>query len=101
MWGSWGKGSSGGSGAKPASGEQGKTPFSKRLRYPNLQNRHKKKKIYNASVLWFLDSGRPATSTLNRFSALQQSSSLSSTESDRRAPQRYTEIHHTKMLLVL
>ncbi|KAM6918614.1 eukaryotic translation initiation factor 4 gamma 1a [Xenentodon cancila] len=35
------------------------------------------------------DSGRPATSTLNRFSALQQSSSMmSSTESDRRVPQR-------------
>ncbi|XP_034743085.1 eukaryotic translation initiation factor 4 gamma 1a isoform X4 [Etheostoma cragini] len=35
------------------------------------------------------DSGRPATSTLNRFSALQQSASLlSSTDSDRRAPQR-------------
>ncbi|XP_040910483.1 eukaryotic translation initiation factor 4 gamma 1a isoform X2 [Toxotes jaculatrix] len=35
------------------------------------------------------DSGRPATSTLNRFSALQQSGSLlSSTDSDRRVPQR-------------
>uniref|UniRef100_A0A8D0ADR4 Eukaryotic translation initiation factor 4 gamma, 1a n=1 Tax=Sander lucioperca TaxID=283035 RepID=A0A8D0ADR4_SANLU len=35
------------------------------------------------------DSGRPATSTLNRFSALQQSGSLlSSTDSDRRAPPR-------------
>ncbi|XP_042352934.1 eukaryotic translation initiation factor 4 gamma 1a isoform X2 [Plectropomus leopardus] len=35
------------------------------------------------------DSGRPATSTLNRFSALQQSGSLlSSADSDRRAPQR-------------
>lgn len=35
------------------------------------------------------DSGRPATSTLNRFSALQQSGSLlSSSDSDRRAPQR-------------
>lgn len=31
MWGSWGKGSSGGTGAKPASGEQGKEPFSERL----------------------------------------------------------------------
>uniref|UniRef100_A0A3Q3X251 Uncharacterized protein n=1 Tax=Mola mola TaxID=94237 RepID=A0A3Q3X251_MOLML len=28
MWGSWGKGSSGGSGAKPASGDQGRTPLS-------------------------------------------------------------------------
>ncbi|XP_030015637.1 eukaryotic translation initiation factor 4 gamma 1a isoform X3 [Sphaeramia orbicularis] len=35
------------------------------------------------------DSGRPATSTLNRFSALQQSGSLlSSSDSDRRVPQR-------------
>lgn len=35
------------------------------------------------------DSGRPATSTLNRFSALQQSGSLlSSADSERRAPQR-------------
>ncbi|XP_024130240.1 eukaryotic translation initiation factor 4 gamma 1a isoform X2 [Oryzias melastigma] len=35
------------------------------------------------------DSGRPATSTLNRFSALQQSSSsMSSAETDRRVPQR-------------
>ncbi|XP_067385039.1 eukaryotic translation initiation factor 4 gamma 1-like isoform X2 [Channa argus] len=35
------------------------------------------------------DIGRPATSTLNRFSALQQSGSLlSSTDSDRRVPQR-------------
>ncbi|KAM4556940.1 eukaryotic translation initiation factor 4 gamma 1a isoform 4-T4 [Fundulus diaphanus] len=35
------------------------------------------------------DSGRPATSTLNRFSALQQSGSMSSsTDSDRRVPQR-------------
>ncbi|XP_061588278.1 eukaryotic translation initiation factor 4 gamma 1a isoform X2 [Cololabis saira] len=35
------------------------------------------------------ESGRPATSTLNRFSALQQSSSTTaSTESDRRVPQR-------------
>uniref|UniRef100_A0A667YP01 Eukaryotic translation initiation factor 4 gamma, 1a n=1 Tax=Myripristis murdjan TaxID=586833 RepID=A0A667YP01_9TELE len=35
------------------------------------------------------DSGRPATSTLNRFSALQQSASLlSSTDSDHRVPQR-------------
>ncbi|KAM8849846.1 eukaryotic translation initiation factor 4 gamma 1a isoform 3-T10 [Spinachia spinachia] len=35
------------------------------------------------------DSGRPATSTLNRFSALQQSGSLSATtDSDRKAPQR-------------
>ncbi|XP_056148646.1 eukaryotic translation initiation factor 4 gamma 1a [Lampris incognitus] len=35
------------------------------------------------------DSGRPATSTLNRFSALQQSGSLfPSTDSDRRVPQR-------------
>uniref|UniRef100_A0A8C7ZWB4 Eukaryotic translation initiation factor 4 gamma, 1a n=1 Tax=Oryzias sinensis TaxID=183150 RepID=A0A8C7ZWB4_9TELE len=35
------------------------------------------------------DSGRPATSTLNRFSALQQSGSLmASTETDRRVPQR-------------
>ncbi|KAM8839679.1 eukaryotic translation initiation factor 4 gamma 1-like isoform 3-T3 [Synchiropus picturatus] len=34
------------------------------------------------------DSGRPATSTLNRFSALQQSGSLMSSESDRRVPQR-------------
>ncbi|XP_029308570.1 eukaryotic translation initiation factor 4 gamma 1a isoform X2 [Cottoperca gobio] len=35
------------------------------------------------------DTGRPATSTVNRFSALQQSGSLqSSTDSDRRAPQR-------------
>ncbi|XP_019959157.2 eukaryotic translation initiation factor 4 gamma 1a isoform X2 [Paralichthys olivaceus] len=33
------------------------------------------------------DAGRPATSTLNRFSALQ-SGSLSSSDSDRRAPQR-------------
>lgn len=31
MWGSWGKGSSGGTGAKPAGGEQGKEPSSKRL----------------------------------------------------------------------
>ncbi|CAN9503434.1 unnamed protein product [Ophioblennius macclurei] len=35
------------------------------------------------------DSGRPATSTLNRFSALQQSGSLlSPSDSDRRVPQR-------------
>ncbi|XP_053185317.1 eukaryotic translation initiation factor 4 gamma 1a isoform X2 [Scomber japonicus] len=35
------------------------------------------------------DPGRPATSTLNRFSALQQSGSLlSSSDSDRRVPQR-------------
>ncbi|XP_068593625.1 eukaryotic translation initiation factor 4 gamma 1a isoform X2 [Cebidichthys violaceus] len=35
------------------------------------------------------DTGRPATSTLNRFSALQQSGSVAaSTDSDRRAPQR-------------
>nr|XP_020451380.1 eukaryotic translation initiation factor 4 gamma 1-like isoform X3 [Monopterus albus] len=35
------------------------------------------------------DSGRPVTSTLNRFSALQQSGSLlSSADSDRRVPQR-------------
>uniref|UniRef100_A0AAQ4PTP9 Eukaryotic translation initiation factor 4 gamma, 1a n=1 Tax=Gasterosteus aculeatus aculeatus TaxID=481459 RepID=A0AAQ4PTP9_GASAC len=35
------------------------------------------------------ESGRPATSTLNRFSALQQSGSLSATtDSDRKAPQR-------------
>nr|XP_046149824.1 eukaryotic translation initiation factor 4 gamma 1-like isoform X6 [Oncorhynchus gorbuscha] len=62
MWGSWGKGSSGGTtGAKPA-GEA--TPES---------------------------GGRPATSTLNRFSALQPqqpSSSGPSHDSDRRVPQR-------------
>ncbi|AWP04062.1 putative eukaryotic translation initiation factor 4 gamma 1-like [Scophthalmus maximus] len=34
------------------------------------------------------DSGRPATSTLNRFSALQSGSSMSSSDSDRRVPQR-------------
>ncbi|XP_037538145.1 eukaryotic translation initiation factor 4 gamma 1a isoform X2 [Nematolebias whitei] len=35
------------------------------------------------------DSGRPATSTLNRFSALQQSGSMSSSgDTDRRVPQR-------------
>ncbi|KAG7229334.1 hypothetical protein INR49_012992 [Caranx melampygus] len=34
------------------------------------------------------DSGRPATSTLNRFSALQSGSLLSSSDSDRRVPQR-------------
>ncbi|XP_027876174.1 eukaryotic translation initiation factor 4 gamma 1a isoform X3 [Xiphophorus couchianus] len=35
------------------------------------------------------DSGRPATSTLNRFSALQQSGAMSSsTDTDRRVPQR-------------
>ncbi|XP_038145205.1 eukaryotic translation initiation factor 4 gamma 1a isoform X1 [Cyprinodon tularosa] len=34
------------------------------------------------------DSGRPATSTVNRFSALQQSGSMSSTDTDRRVPQR-------------
>ncbi|KAJ8357843.1 hypothetical protein SKAU_G00206370 [Synaphobranchus kaupii] len=71
-WGSWGKGSSGGSGSKP-SGETGAhTPPAP------------------------AESGRPATSTLNRFSALQQSSSSSSSssslsrpaENDRRAPQR-------------
>ncbi|XP_068196550.1 eukaryotic translation initiation factor 4 gamma 1-like isoform X3 [Antennarius striatus] len=61
MWGSWGKGSSGGTGVKPTTGEPGKMP----------------------------DSGRLATSTLNRFSALQQSgSSLASSDSDRRVPQR-------------
>uniref|UniRef100_A0A8C7UF16 Eukaryotic translation initiation factor 4 gamma 1 n=1 Tax=Oncorhynchus mykiss TaxID=8022 RepID=A0A8C7UF16_ONCMY len=62
MWGSWGKGSSGGTtGAKPA-GEA--TPES---------------------------GGRPATSTLNRFSALQPqqpSSSGPSQDSDRRVPLR-------------
>lgn len=36
------------------------------------------------------DTGRSTTSTLNRFSALQQSGSLlSSSDSDRRVPQRY------------
>uniref|UniRef100_A0A096LY35 Eukaryotic translation initiation factor 4 gamma, 1a n=1 Tax=Poecilia formosa TaxID=48698 RepID=A0A096LY35_POEFO len=36
-----------------------------------------------------VDSGRPATSTLNRFSALQQSGAMSSsTDTDRRVPQR-------------
>lgn len=34
------------------------------------------------------DSGRPATSTLNRFSALQSGSLLSSTDTDRRVPHR-------------
>uniref|UniRef100_A0A3Q3AGL6 Eukaryotic translation initiation factor 4 gamma, 1a n=1 Tax=Kryptolebias marmoratus TaxID=37003 RepID=A0A3Q3AGL6_KRYMA len=34
------------------------------------------------------DSGRPATSTLNRFSALQQSGSMSTADTDRRVPQR-------------
>uniref|UniRef100_A0A669C0R1 Eukaryotic translation initiation factor 4 gamma, 1a n=1 Tax=Oreochromis niloticus TaxID=8128 RepID=A0A669C0R1_ORENI len=34
------------------------------------------------------DSGRPGTSTLNRFSALQSGSLMSSTDSDRRVPQR-------------
>uniref|UniRef100_A0A3Q0S2K1 Eukaryotic translation initiation factor 4 gamma, 1a n=1 Tax=Amphilophus citrinellus TaxID=61819 RepID=A0A3Q0S2K1_AMPCI len=34
------------------------------------------------------DSGRPATSTLNRFSALQSGSLLSSADTDRRVPQR-------------
>ncbi|XP_031646937.1 eukaryotic translation initiation factor 4 gamma 1 isoform X11 [Oncorhynchus kisutch] len=62
MWGSWGKGSSGGTtGAKPACEA---TPES---------------------------GGRPATSTLNRFSALQPqqpSSSGPSHDSDRRVPQR-------------
>lgn len=38
-----------------------------------------------------LDAGRSTTSTLNRFSALQQSGALSSTsDSDRRVPQRYS-----------
>lgn len=43
------------------------------------------------SFLYDADPGRPATSTLNRFSALQQSGhsvSSSSLESDRRVPQR-------------
>ncbi|XP_024910633.1 eukaryotic translation initiation factor 4 gamma 1 [Cynoglossus semilaevis] len=57
-WGSWGKGSSGGTSAKPAD---------------------------SSSEV----GGRPATSTLNRFQALQQPlSSGSSTDSDRRVPQR-------------
>uniref|UniRef100_A0AAX7VK32 Eukaryotic translation initiation factor 4 gamma, 1a n=1 Tax=Astatotilapia calliptera TaxID=8154 RepID=A0AAX7VK32_ASTCA len=34
------------------------------------------------------DSGRPGTSTLNRFSALQSGSLMSATDSDRRVPQR-------------
>lgn len=47
-----------------------------------------------------LDSGRPATSTLNRFSALQQSGSLlSSSDSDRRVPQRYTPTANISCLL--
>ncbi|KAM6970131.1 eukaryotic translation initiation factor 4 gamma 1-like, partial [Aplochiton taeniatus] len=62
MWGSWGKGSSGGSSTKPA-GEVAPEPGT---------------------------GGRPATSTLNRFSALQQppSSSAPSSDSDRRVLQR-------------
>ncbi|KAF4094068.1 hypothetical protein AMELA_G00008870 [Ameiurus melas] len=60
LWGCWGQGSSGGSGAKTSTES---------------------------------DAGRPATSTLNRFSALQQSgpsstSSSSSLDTGRRAPQR-------------
>lgn len=40
---------------------------------------------------FFLDSNRSTTSTLNRFSALQQSGSLlSSVDSDRRVPHRYS-----------
>ncbi|KAL0965959.1 hypothetical protein UPYG_G00288670 [Umbra pygmaea] len=60
MWGSWGKGSSGGTGAKPAAGAE---PAA--------------------------ETGRPATSTLNRFSALQQSSQPAvPSDADRRVPQR-------------
>ncbi|XP_077079225.1 eukaryotic translation initiation factor 4 gamma 1a isoform X3 [Siphateles boraxobius] len=59
-WGSWGKGSSGGTGGTG----------------PKASGDQ--------------DQGRPATSTLNRFSALQQSgqASSSSLDSDRRVPQR-------------
>lgn len=40
---------------------------------------------------FLLDSNRSATSTLNRFSALQQSGSLlSSADSERRVPHRYS-----------
>uniref|UniRef100_A0A673C9Y2 Eukaryotic translation initiation factor 4 gamma 1-like n=1 Tax=Sphaeramia orbicularis TaxID=375764 RepID=A0A673C9Y2_9TELE len=66
------------------------------------------------SLTYFEHSGRPATSTLNRFSALQQSGSLlSSSDSDRRVPQRYpatnnvsgilskTEEHVCNMILTL
>lgn len=85
MWGSWGKGSSGGTGAKPANSEQGKYPKDKcgQMFLLLLGN------FLNFSSC--LDSGRSTTSTLNRFSALQQSGSLSSSaESDRRVPQRYS-----------
>lgn len=45
----------------------------------------------NLFISIFLDSGRPGTSTLNRFSALQSGSLMSATDSDRRVPQRYSE----------
>ena len=88
MWGSWGKGSSGGSGAKPASGDQGRSPPSNSMSWSVVL-------MLSCSFAFFFfppqDSGRSTTSTLNRFSALQQSGSLlSSTDSDRRVPQRYS-----------
>nr|XP_061781404.1 eukaryotic translation initiation factor 4 gamma 1-like isoform X1 [Nerophis lumbriciformis] len=60
---SWGKGSSGGSGGSGGSSTK-------------------------SADFGPESGGRPATSTLNRFSALQQPSSGSSLESDRRVPQR-------------
>lgn len=92
---SWGKGSSGGSGAKPAdSGRQcgagwvlfdgaGGGILSPVVPVPG--------EVPNSETPLFSrpasDSGRPATSTLNRFSALQQSTPAESLES-RRVVQR-------------
>ena len=97
MWGSWGKGSSGGTGAKPASGDQGKTPPPKRKSVVEVIFGVWGVNLFFSSSL---DPGRPATSTLNRFSALQQSGSLlSSSDSDRRVPQRYSPTANISSLL--
>lgn len=90
--GSWGKGSSGGTSSKPV--DSGRVPnlilFLISLFYPVGI----KAEIYCVCFLFECPGSeagsRPATSTLNRFSALQQpsSSSSSSADSDRRVPQR-------------
>lgn len=92
---SWGKGSSGGSGAKPSdSGRQCGTGgvLWDRVRGVILPpGSSSTRELPNSETSLFSrpasDSGRPATSTLNRFSALQQSMPAESPES-RRVVQR-------------
>lgn len=92
---SWGKGSSGGSGTKPAdSGRQCQTgwvPLDRMRAGDPFPVSLCMREALNSETPLFSrpasDSGRPATSTLNRFSALQQSTPAESMES-RRVVQR-------------